>query len=230
LQTTIQGLFAAGESNFSDHGANRLGASALMQGLADGYFVIPYTVQHYLADQINVPFFKTDLPEFEKAEKEVREKLEKLLNNNGSKTVDSFHKKLGLIMWDHVGMARNKEGLEKAIKEIRELRDDFWKDVKVPGSMEGVNVELEKATRVADFLELGELMAMDALKREESCGGHFREEFQTEEGEAVRNDQDYMYVSAWEYKGPDKEPELHKEPLNYEYIEVKTRNYKEAKS
>jgi succinate dehydrogenase / fumarate reductase flavoprotein subunit len=230
LQTTIPGLFAAGEANFSDHGANRLGASALMQGLADGYFVVPYTVQHYLADQINVPFLKSDSPEFEQAEKQVREKLEKLLNNNGTKTVDSFHKKLGFIMWDHVGMARNKEGLEKAIQEIRALRGEFWKDVKVPGSMQGVNVELEKATRVADFLELGELMALDALKREESCGGHFREEFQTEEGEAVRNDQDYMYVSAWEYKGQDKEPELHKEPLNYQYIEVKTRNYKEAKS
>ncbi|MCB2220226.1 MAG: fumarate reductase/succinate dehydrogenase flavoprotein subunit [Bacteroidetes bacterium] len=230
LQTTIPGLFAAGEANFSDHGANRLGASALMQGLADGYFVIPYTVQNYLADQINVPFFKTDLPEFEQAEKEVRDKLEKLLNNNGSTTVDTFHKKLGLLMWDHVGMARNKEGLEEAIKEIRALRDAFWKDVKVPGSLKGVNVELEKATRVADFLELGELMAMDALNREESCGGHFREEYQTEEGEAVRNDKDYMFVSAWEYKGSDQEPVLNKESLKYEYIEVKTRNYKEAKS
>ncbi len=230
LQTTIPGLFAAGEANFSDHGANRLGASALMQGLADGYFVIPYTVQNYLADQINVPFFKTDMQEFETVEKEVKEKLEKLLGNNGSKTVDSYHKKLGLLMWDHIGMARNKEGLEKALVEIKALRDDFWKNVKVPGSMNGVNVELEKATRVADFLELGELMAYDALNREESCGGHFREEFQTEEGEAVRNDKDYMYVSAWEFKGVDKEPQLHKEALNYEYIEVKTRNYKEAKS
>ena len=228
LETTIPGLFAAGEANFSDHGANRLGASALMQGLSDGYFVVPYTVQKYLADQINVPFFKTDIPEFEKAEKEVKDKLEKLLNTNGSKTVDSFHKKLGLIMWDHVGMARNKEGLEKAIKEIRLLREEFWKDVKVPGSMQGVNVELEKATRVADFLELGELMAMDALNREESCGGHFRLEYQTEEGEAVRNDKDFMYVSAWEYKGEGQPPVLHKEPLEYENIEVKTRNYKEA--
>lgn len=230
LQTTIPGLFAAGEANFSDHGANRLGASALMQGLADGYFVIPYTVQNYLADQINVPFFKTDLPEFEAAEKDVREKLEKLLNNKGSKTVDSFHKKLGLLMWDHVGMARNKAGLEEAINEIKALREEFWKDVKVPGTMHGVNVELEKATRVADFLELGELMAKDALDREESCGGHFREEYQTEEGEAVRNDKEFMYVSAWEYKGDNVTPTLHKESLNYEYIEVKTRNYKEAKS
>jgi succinate dehydrogenase / fumarate reductase flavoprotein subunit len=228
LQTTIPGLFAAGEANFSDHGANRLGASALMQGLADGYFVVPYTVQKYLANQINVPFFKTDLPEFEKTEKEVKERIEKLLNNKGTKTVDTFHKKLGLIMWDNVGMARNKEGLQKAVKEIKELREEFWKDVKVPGSMVGVNVELEKATRVADFLEMGELMALDALNREESCGGHFREEYQTEEGEAVRNDKDFMYVSAWEYKGEGKEPILNKEPLNYEYIEVKTRNYKEA--
>ena len=228
LQTTVQGLFAAGEANFSDHGANRLGASALMQGLADGYFVIPYTVQNYLANQITVPFIKTDLPEFEKAEKDVREKLEKLLNNKGSKSVDSFHKKLGLIMWDYIGMARNKEGIEKAIKEIRALREEFWKDVKVPGTMNGVNVELEKATRVADFLELGELMAYDALKREESCGGHFREEYQTEEGEAVRNDKDFMFVSAWEFKGVENEPALHKEALNYEDIEVKTRNYKEA--
>jgi succinate dehydrogenase / fumarate reductase flavoprotein subunit len=201
-----------------------------MQGLADGYFVVPYTVQNYLADQINVPFFKTDTPEFEKAEKEVRDRLEKLLGNNGTKTVDSYHKKLGLLMWDHVGMARNKEGLEKTISEIRALRADFWKNVKVPGTMNGVNVELEKATRVADFLELGELMAVDALTREESCGGHFREEYQTEEGEAVRNDKDYMFVSAWEFKGVDQEPVLHKEALNYEYIEVKTRNYKEAKS
>jgi len=226
LQTTIPGLFAAGEANFSDHGANRLGASALMQGLADGYFVVPYTVQKFLADQINVPFFKTDTPEFEKAEKEVKDRLEKLLNNNGSKSVDTFHKKLGLTMWDNVGMARNKEGLEKAVKEIRELKQEFWKDVKVPGTMTGVNVELEKATRVADFLEMGELMALDALDREESCGGHFREEYQTEEGEAVRNDKDFMYVSAWEYKGEGKDHEMHKEPLNYEYIEVKTRNYK----
>ncbi|GAB4311170.1 MAG: fumarate reductase/succinate dehydrogenase flavoprotein subunit [Bacteroidales bacterium] len=230
LQTTIPGLFAAGEANFSDHGANRLGASALMQGLADGYFVLPYTIQNYLADQINVPFFKTDLPEFDKAEKEVKERLNRLISNKGSRSVDSFHKQLGRIMWDYVGMSRNKEGLEKAISEIRALREEFWKEVNVPGSLNGVNVELEKATRVADFLELGELMAIDALHREESCGGHFREEHQTEEGEALRHDDKFMYVAAWEYKGPDAQPELHKEPLNYEYIEVKTRNYKEAKS
>jgi succinate dehydrogenase / fumarate reductase flavoprotein subunit len=228
LQTTIPGLFSAGEANFSDHGANRLGASALMQGLADGYFVIPYTVQNYLADQINVPFFTTDGPEFEKAETQAREILERLLNIKGRKSVDSFHKKLGRIMWDYVGMARNKEGLETAISEIRKLREEFWKEVNVPGSMKGVNVELEKATRVADFLELGELMAYDAHNREESCGGHFREEYQTEEGEAVRNDKDYMYVSAWEFKGTEEKPSLHKEPLEYEDIEVKTRNYKEA--
>jgi len=228
LQTTIPGLFAGGEANFSDHGANRLGASALMQGLADGYFVLPYTVQKYLADQINVPFFKTDTPEFEETEKAVRERLEKFLNNNGSKTVDSFHKKLGLIMWDHVGMSRNKEGLEKAIKGIRKLREEFHKEVKVPGSLHGVNVELEKAMRVADFFELGELMAKDALLREESCGGHFREEYQTKEGEAMRNDEKFMFVSAWEYKDEGQEHVEHKEPLEYENIEVKTRNYKEA--
>ena len=230
LQTTIPGLFAAGEANFSDHGANRLGASALMQGLADGYFVIPYTVQNYLADQITVPFIKTTLPEFDEAEKNAKDKLNRLISIKGSKTVDHFHKALGHIMWDNVGMARNKEGLEKAIKEITELREDFWKDVDVPGGLEGVNVELEKATRVADFLELGELMARDALHREESSGGHFREEYQTPEGEALRNDKDFMYVAAWEYQGDGKEPVLNKEPLHYEEIEVKTRNYKDAKS
>lgn len=230
LQTSIPGLFAGGEANFSDHGANRLGASALMQGLADGYFVLPYTVQNYLADQITVPFFKTDTPEFEEAEKQVRDKIGKLLNNKGTHSVDFFHKKLGLIMWEYVGMARNKEGLEKAISQIQALREEFWKDVKVPGSQKGVNVELEKATRVADFLELGELIARDALNREESSGGHFRTEYQTPEGEAKRNDKDFMYVSAWEYKKDGNQPELHKEPLDYEFIEVKTRNYKEAKS
>ena len=229
LQTTIPGLFAGGEANFSDHGANRLGASALMQGLADGYFVLPYTVQEYLADQITVPFFNTDTPEFEEAEKNVKQQLEKLLNINGNKSVDTFHKELGKIMWDKVGMARNKEGLEEAIQQIRALRSEFWKNVKVTGSLKGVNTELEKATRVADFLELGELMAIDALNRNESCGGHFRTEYQTPEGEALRNDAEYMYVAAWEYKGDDNTFELHKEPLKYENIEVKTRNYKSAK-
>ncbi|MFP4471949.1 MAG: fumarate reductase/succinate dehydrogenase flavoprotein subunit [Bacteroidales bacterium] len=227
LQTTIPGLFAAGEANFSDHGANRLGASALMQGLSDGYFVLPYTMQSYLADQINVPKFKTDLPEFDQAEKRVRDELNKLLTIKGKQTVDTFHRKLGHIMWDYVGMARNREGLEKAIKLIRELREEFWKDVKIPGSLEGKNTELEKAWRAADYLELGELMAHDALMREESCGGHFREEYQTEEGEALRNDEEFNFVAAWEFKGMDQKPEMHKEPLEYEYIEVKQRNYKE---
>jgi len=228
LQSTIPGLFVGGEANFSDHGANRLGASALMQGLSDGYFVLPYTMQNYLADQINVPHFKTDGAEFDKIEKETQERIDKLLGIKGSKTVDSFHKRLGLIMWDYVGMARNKEGLEKAIADIKALRKEFWKDVKVPGSKNGVNVELEKAIRVADFLELGELMALDALKRNESSGGHFREEYQTKEGEALRDDKNFQFVSAWEYKGDDAEPQLHKEQLVYENIEVKQRNYKSA--
>ena len=226
LQSTIPGLFIGGEANFSDHGANRLGASALMQGLADGYFVLPYTMQNYLADQINVPRFKTDSPEFEATEKEVRARIQKLMNVKGSKPVDYFHKQLGKIMWEHVGMGRNKEGLQKAIGLIRGVREEFWKDVRIPGDVDGVNPELEKAGRVADFLELGELMALDALKREESCGGHFREEYQTPEGEALRNDRDFMYVSAWEYKGDNVEPEMHKEALQYESIEVKQRNYK----
>ncbi|MBS4060405.1 MAG: fumarate reductase/succinate dehydrogenase flavoprotein subunit, partial [Bacteroidetes bacterium] len=226
LQTTIPGLFAAGEANFSDHGANRLGASALMQGLSDGYFVLPYTIQNYLADQIRVPAVKTNLPEFEQAEKETRDTIKKLLSINGNITVDSYHRKLGLIMWDYVGMGRNKEGLEKAIKLIRELRDDFWKNVKVPGSNEMVNPELEKALRVVDYLELGELMAKDALIRDESCGGHFREEYQTPEGEALRDDETFNFVAAWEYKGGNNETELHKEPLEYEFTEIKQRNYK----
>lgn len=226
LQSTITGLFVAGEANFSDHGANRLGASALMQGLADGYFVLPYTLQNYLADQINVPRFSTDSPEFEETEKQVRLNLEKLMSVKGQHSVDYFHKKLGRIMWENVGMGRNREGLQKAISMIRELRAEFWKDVRITGELDAMNTELEKAGRVADFLELGELMALDALKREESCGGHFREEYQTPEGEALRNDAEYMYVSAWEYAGPDKEPVLNKEPLMYESIEVKQRNYK----
>ena len=226
LQTTIPGLFAAGEANFSDHGANRLGASALMQGLSDGYFVLPYTLQNYLADQIQVARIPTDHPEFEKTEKEVRERQEKLMAVKGSQSVDTIHKKLGHIMWENVGMARNKEGLEKAIGMIRELRSEFWKDVRIPGRIDELNVELEKAMRVADFLELGELMAIDALDRNESCGGHFREEYQTPEGEALRDDENFTFVSAWEYQGDDKEPILHKEPLIYENIEVKQRDYK----
>jgi succinate dehydrogenase / fumarate reductase flavoprotein subunit len=226
LQTTIPGLFAAGEANFSDHGANRLGASALMQGLSDGYFVLPYTIQNYLANQIQIPTIKTDLPEFVQAEKETKDLIQKLLTINGKNTVDSYHRKLGLIMWDNVGMGRNKEGLTNAIKLIQELKVDFWKNVKVTGTNDQVNPELEKALRVADFIELGELMARDALSRQESCGGHFREEYQTPEGEALRDDKDFTFVSAWEYKGDNVEPEMHKEPLVFEFIEVKQRNYK----
>ena len=226
LMTTVPGLFAIGECNFSDHGANRLGASALMQGLADGYFVIPYTIQNYLADQINVPRFNTESPEFEEAHKSVAARLEKLMNIKGKRSTDSFHKELGKIMWEFVGMARNKEGLEKAIGMIRELKAEFWKDLKIPGEKEDLNQELEKANRVADFLEIGELMAIDALHREESCGGHFRDEYQTGEGEALRNDKDFTYVAAWEYKGDNAEPALHKEPLVFENIEVKQRDYK----
>jgi succinate dehydrogenase / fumarate reductase flavoprotein subunit len=225
LQTTIPGLFVMGEANFSDHGANRLGASALMQGLADGYFVLPYTIQNYLSSEIKTPRMKTDLPEFEKSEKEVNEKIEKLMNVKGKNSVDHFHKQLGKIMWEYVGMARNEAGLKKAVELIKALRAEFWKDVFVPGTIGGVNIELEKALRVADFLELGELMALDALNRNESCGGHFREEFQTEEGEALRNDDTYKYVACWEYKG-NHQHELHKEALDYEFIEVKQRNYK----
>ncbi len=226
LQTTIPGCYAIGEANFSDHGANRLGASALMQGLADGYFVLPYTIGNYLADDIRTGKISTETPEFEKAEAEVRERIEKLVNNNGTKSVDHFHKLLGKIMWNKVGMARNAEGLKEAIEEIKQLREDFWKDVRIPGSANEMNAELEKAGRVADFLELGELFAKDALHRNESCGGHFREEYQTEEGEALRDDENFMYVAAWEYTGKPGEAILHKEDLKYENIEVKTRSYK----
>jgi succinate dehydrogenase / fumarate reductase, flavoprotein subunit len=226
LMSSVQGLFVAGEANFSDHGANRLGASALMQGLADGYFVLPYTLQNYLADQINVPRFSTSLPEFQATEDEARKRIDKLMSVKGNKTVDDFHKALGKIMWENVGMGRNAEGLGKAIGLIQKLREEFWKDVKIPGETNEMNTELEKALRVADFMELGELMALDGLKRNESCGGHFREEYQTPEGEALRNDNEYMYVAAWEYAGEGKEPILNKEALQYESIEVKQRNYK----
>ncbi len=226
LQTTITGLFAIGESNFSDHGANRLGASALMQGLADGYFVLPYTIQNYLASEINTPRFSVDTKEFDEAEKETKEKLESLINIKGSKTVDTFHKALGRIMWENVGMARNKKGLTEAIEEIRQLRKEFYEEVLIPGALDDMNPELQKAFRLADFLELGELMARDALHREESCGGHFREEYQTEEGEALRNDKDFAYVAAWMYRGDDKDPGMIKEPLSFEAIELKQRNYK----
>lgn len=226
LQSTIPGLFVAGEANFSDHGANRLGASALMQGLSDGYFVLPYTVQNYLADQISVPHIDTKSPEFDAAEKAAKASIDKLLAVKGTETVDTYHRRLGLIMWNFVGMERNGENLKKAISQIQELRANFWKNVKIPGKNEMVNMELEKALRVADYLELGELMARDALDREESCGGHFREEFQTPEGEALRDDKMFTFVSAWEYTGENKEPKLNKEPLNFEFVEVKQRNYK----
>lgn len=226
LMTSIPGLFAIGEANFSDHGANRLGASALMQGLADGYFVLPYTIQSYLADQIQVPRFKTDRKEFDEAEQAVIDKKNKLMQIKGTHSVDYFHKKLGHIMWDFVGMARDAEGLQKAIENIQALKKEFWSDVRIPGSDGTVNVELEKALRLADFLEIGELMARDALNREESCGGHFRTEYQTPEGEALRNDETYSYVSCWAYQGEEKDPELLKEPLEYEFVTRQTRNYK----
>ncbi|MCL2042238.1 MAG: fumarate reductase/succinate dehydrogenase flavoprotein subunit [Bacteroidales bacterium] len=223
LHTTIPGLFAAGEANFSDHGANRLGASALMQGLADGYFVLPYTMQNYLADQIEIGHIPTESVEFEEAAQKVKERIDKLLSCKGSHVVDYFHKKLGLTMWNEVGMSRNKAGLERAVADINALKTEFWNSVKVGGKAAGVNTELEKALRVADFLELGELMAIDALHREESCGGHFREESQTKEGEALRQDDAFMYVAAYECKGDDYV--LHKEELAFEDVEVKVRNY-----
>ena len=226
LETSVPGLFAIGECNFSDHGANRLGASALMQGLADGYFVLPYTIQNYLSDQIQVPHFKTDAPEFDEAEKNVKERMKKIIGIHGKETVDSIHRKLGHIMWEHIGMARDAEGLKEAIKMLKDLKDEFWTNVFIPGSGDDQNIELEKALRLADFLEIGSLMAHDALDREESCGGHFRTEHQTEEGEALRHDDKFMYVSCWEYKGEDKEPELNKEMLNYEFVVPQTRNYK----
>ncbi len=226
LQTNIPGLFAAGEANFSDHGANRLGASALMQGLADGYFVLPYTIQNYLADDIRTPRMTTEEKEFVEAEKAVKDRFEKLLSIQGKRSVDSIHKELGLVMWDFVGMGRNAEGLKKAVKRIAEIKKEFWTNVRIPGSKEGMNVELEKASRLADFIEIGALMARDALDREESCGGHFREEYQTGEGEALRQDDKFAYVSCWEYKGEDAEPALHKEELVYEFVEMLQRNYK----
>ncbi|SDW99860.1 fumarate reductase/succinate dehydrogenase flavoprotein subunit [Aequorivita viscosa] len=226
LQSTIPGCYVTGEANFSDHGANRLGASALMQGLADGYFVLPYTIGDYLSKDIKTGKIPTDSKEFVEAENKVREQLEKLLNNKGTHSVDHFHKKLGHIMWDKCGMARNAKDLASAMTEIRALREEFWRDVKVPGDMNEMNPELEKAMRVADFLELGELFAKDALHRNESCGGHFREEYQTEEGEALRDDENFMYVAAWEYTGDPATEILHKEELKYENIEVKSRSYK----
>ena len=226
LQTSIPGLFAIGEANFSDHGANRLGASALMQGLADGYFVLPYTIQNYLSDQIQVPRFSTDAPEFVAAEKAVNDKIAKLMAIKGTRSVDSIHKELGLVMWDNVGMARTKESLEKALKEIDRVEKLFWSELRIPGEADTLNIELEKALRLLDFIEIGRLMAYDALNREESCGGHFREEHQTEEGEAKRDDENFSYVACWKYTGQGQEPELIKEDLNYQYIKVQQRNYK----
>ena len=227
LQTNIPGLFAIGECNFSDHGANRLGASALMQGLADGYFVLPYTIQNYLADQITVPRFSTDSKEFADAEKAVQDKIDHLMNIKGTESVDYIHKKLGHVMWEYVGMARTKEGLETALTKIAEIRKEFETNLRVPGSKDGINIELDKAIRLNDFITMGQLIAYDALNRNESCGGHFREEYQTEDGEAKRDDQNCFYVSCWEYQGSDeKAPVMYKEPLKYEAIEVKTRNYK----
>ena len=227
LQTSIKGLFALGECNFSDHGANRLGASALMQGLADGYFVIPYTMQNYLSDQITVARFSTDLPEFDEAEKAVQAEVDRIYNVKGDRSVDSIHKELGHIMWEYVGMGRTKEGLEEGLKKMKALRKVFNEHVRIPGDKEGLNVELDKAIRLRDFLIMGELIAYDALNRNESCGGHFREESQTPEGEAKRDDDNYMYVACWKYNGSDDAaPELLKEDLNYQYIKVQTRNYK----
>ena len=227
LQTTIPGLFSIGEANFSDHGGNRLGASALMQGLADGYYILPYTIGDFLAGKIQAKKTDTSHPAFDEAENAIKAKIERLFAIKGKEPVDHFHKKLGHIMWDYVGMARNEEGLKKAIIEIKKLREDFWKNVYVPGENSELNQEVEKAIRVADFLELGELMAMDALNRKESCGGHFREEMQTEEGETLRDDNNFMYVSCWENQGVGKDPVLHKEQLNYEFVKIATRNYKD---
>jgi len=226
LMTTIPGCYATGEANFSDHGANRLGASALMQGLADGYFVLPYTIGDYLADDIRTGRISTDTEEFEKAEKEVKERVQKLFDAKGKNPVDYYHKKLGKIMWDKCGMSRNGKDLKEALEEIKELRDDFWANVRVTGKQGTKNAELEKAGRVADFLELGELFAKDALERNESCGGHFREEYQTEDGEALRDDENYRFVSTWEYVGNPRDAKLHKEELIFENIELKTRSYK----
>lgn len=225
LMSTIPGLFAIGEANFSDHGANRLGASALMQGLADGYFVLPYTIQNFLSDQINIPRFKTDRPEFDEAENNIKNRIKKLMSIQGKHSVDHFHKRLGHIMWDNVGMGRDAKGLKEGLKKMKELEKEFWADVRIPGTETTLNMELEKALRLADYLEIGQLMARDALNREESCGGHFRLEHQTEEGEALRHDDKFSYVACWEYRG-EEEPVMHKEPLDYEFIVREQRDYK----
>ncbi|MFN7115445.1 MAG: fumarate reductase/succinate dehydrogenase flavoprotein subunit [Saprospiraceae bacterium] len=226
LETNVPGLFAIGEANFSDHGANRLGASALMQGLADGYFVLPYTIGSFLSNEIRTPKIDPNSPAFVEAEQATANRINQLMNVKGSEPVESFHRRLGKIMWEYCGMARNAEGLTKARQMVRELKDEFYANVYVPGAADEFNPELEKALRVADFMELGELMILDALNRNESCGGHFREEYQSEEGEALRNDQDYTYVAAWEYNGWDSEPIMHREDLVFENVELKTRSYK----
>lgn len=225
LQTTVKGLYCLGEANFSDHGANRLGASALMQGLADGYFVIPYTLGNNLADDIYSKAIETSHPAFAAAEKVAADRIQKLMSIKGKQSVESFHKRLGKIIWDKCGMARNEKGLKEAIAEVQALKKEFWSDVRIPGEINEMNPELDKANRVADFIELGELMCIDALNRNESCGGHFREEYQTEEGEALRDDANYMYVAAWEYKG-EHEWTLHKEPLVYDVVKPSQRSYK----
>ena len=227
LETTIPGLYAIGEANFSDHGGNRLGASALMQGLADGYFVLPVTIGDYLSKKFAEPKTDVNRIEFIEAEMDVQKRIDKLFAIKGTEPVDAIHKQLGHIMWEYVGMARDEEGLKTAIAKITELQKKFYETVKVTGSQYEFNQELEKALRLEDFFEIGKLMALDALERRESCGGHFRVESQTEDGEAKRDDANFMHVAAWEYKGEGVKPELHKEPLNYEFIEVKTRNYKD---
>ncbi|BDX37880.1 succinate dehydrogenase flavoprotein subunit [Tenuifilaceae bacterium CYCD] len=226
LMTTVPGLFAIGEANFSDHGANRLGASSLMQTSGDGYFILPYTIADYLADEIKTPKIATNLPQFDEAEKNARERINKFLSINGTETATSFHKRLGKIMWDYCGMVRNEEGLKKALTLINELKEEFWKNLKVPGTGEELNQELEKAGRVADFMELGKLLVYDALNRKESCGAHFREESQTDTGEAKRNDEQYSYVAAWEFNGDGNEPQLHKEELKFEFVKLQERSYK----
>jgi succinate dehydrogenase / fumarate reductase flavoprotein subunit len=226
LQTTIPGLFAAGEANFSDHGANRLGASALMQGLADGYFVLPYTLQNYLADQIYVGKIKAEGPEFDEAEAAVRARMDSLMGIQGEHSVDHYHKALGRIMWEYCGMARSKESLATAAEKVAELEEDFYQHVRIPGKVSEMNPELEKAYRLADYLELARLIVADATQREESCGGHFRVEHQTEDGETLRDDEHFMFVAAWEYQGHDQPEVMHKEELHYEHIQIVKRNYK----
>jgi succinate dehydrogenase / fumarate reductase flavoprotein subunit len=226
LETNVPGLFAAGEANFSDHGANRLGASALMQGLADGYFVLPYTIGDFLSKEIRTPHIDPNTEEFMEAEREVQARIDNLLAVQGAQSVESFHRRLGNIMWEYCGMSRNEAGLKKGLQMIRDLQEEFYKDVFVPGSKDEYNPELEKALRVADFMEQGEVMMVDALNRDESCGGHFREEYQTPEGEALRRDDEFTYVAAWEYPGRGQEPILHKEELVFENVELKTRSYK----